>query len=133
MNKPTLSLLFGVVLGAATFAIGYSVSASLSRKAEGFVAECLASNQKPVPADAPAWEKDHLVCEPRDLLATASRPNVKLVGVQASIAETQSAAVVWLERSRIVGVLLFALLALPYCWHFLLKRITELRQASVGR
>lgn len=133
MKKPTQYLLIGLVLGVIAIAIGHIVSAQLSQKVESLISECKVQNQKPTPVDAPAWAKAPLICEPQELESPAGSSNGKLVGVQASIVETRAASLSWQERSRFVGILLFGILALPYCWQFLLRRIVELRQALVGR
>jgi hypothetical protein len=97
------------------------------------MSECNVQHQKPTPVGSPAWATDPLVCEPQDLQSSAGSSSNKLVDIQASILETHSASVAWLQRSRLFGILVFGFLALPYCWHFLLRRIVELRQAFIGR
>lgn len=140
LTKPTLFLLLGLILGGAAIAIGYVVSGQLSHKVETLVSECAAANLKraaanlkPVPADAPAWARDQMVCELRELESSTGPSSRRLVGVQASIVETHAASLAWRGQSRTIGALLFGVLALPYCWHFLLRRIAELHQAMLGR
>lgn len=131
LKKTTKYLLIGLVLGIMAIVTGYIVSARLSLKVETLISECRVQNQKLNPVDAPQWAKSPLVCEPQELESSSS--SGKLVDIQASIVETHEASLAWQERSRFIGFLLFGILALPYCWQFLLQRIVELRQALVGR
>ena len=132
MTNPSRSLLFGLILGAAAIAGGCVVSEYFNQELERLVAVCETENQKPASPNAPAWAKDPLVCDFR-LLNDAPAASNNLVGVQARIVEAQAASLIWSERSRVVGLLLFGIFAIPYCWHFLLRRIVEVRQALLGR
>lgn len=133
LKTPIQYLLLGLVLGGTAVAIGYIASQYLSNNVETLISECKADHLKPVSASTPEWAKDPLVCELRELEPSAVAQGNSLVGVQARIVETHVLSQAWLHRSRLAGALIFCVLALPYFWYFLLRRISELRRAIVGR
>jgi hypothetical protein len=73
-----------------------------------------------------------LICEPAQL-AEIERPNEPLKGVQAQIAATQrdlSDSESW-PTPVAVAILFFS--CVPWVWYFLLRRISELRDAIIGK
>ena len=71
--------------------------------------------------------KGSFICDPLDLFSVSGSP----VGVQKQIMETYSQRD-WFDFSLVIGGWLFAILAVPYSWYFLLRRLREFTRAMTG-
>jgi hypothetical protein len=129
MTKSTKTLLIGILVSVSLIVLAYFVEKHQQSELAALVEKCGQSNHSDSP-DGPwkQWEKAPLVCEPSDLIL-----NYNLVGIQKDIVEqfySSSNTVEWFKIAA--GSVLF-LCAIPYLWHFLLRRIRELSNAVKGK
>lgn len=127
MDTPTKTLIVGLLVGGLIAGAGVANSHRLQRKIQNLRANCVAEGQRDAnrPDFPRSWEP---ICDPMEL----GRGGQSLVGVQQELANAQRA--LWLsERLTPIAVGIGGVLALPWAWYFVLRRVRELRDAVVGK
>ena len=125
MARSTTTLIAGLTVGGLLVAVGSMRSQQLNDRLDALLLECQQENERIQQRSDPAGIRFELDCS--RYLSDPSAP-----GVQGKIAEAY-AAYSWWDSAILVGVLLALLLAVPWSWYFLLRRLGELRQALIGR
>ena len=135
MDKPTKVLIFGVIVGALVAGGGLTNSYRLEHNVEELQTRCVAKGAKGVERGTILRTAKGLVflCDPVRL----EDSNSDLVGLQGELATAQRKLSQW-NRSWepflvLGGLAITFFLALPWVWYFLLRRISELRGAIVGK
>lgn len=127
MGKPTKSLLVGILAATAGVIVGRVQAVRFEHQVELLQKTCVADGERIAKETGPPSFR--LTCDPVEL-ATSSGT---LVGVQQDIATAQRQAWAWKQWPVRVSAGVGGLLAVPWIWYFLLRRIRELREAIVGR
>jgi hypothetical protein len=121
MDKSMKTLIIGAVCGLAIASVGVVINWQLQQKLDGLVKTCAAERDKRAGGFKP-------FCDPRDLAAFDSG-----VGIQGEIISVQRQLDWWDHWLQLLGLAIAVGLALPWCWYFLLNRIRELRDATIGK
>lgn len=131
MDKFTKLLAVGIACGFIVASLGLANTYRLERKIENLSAACVAEGQRDRNTpDAPAWKRDSMVCDPKDLAKnTAHIPP----GIQGELVRAQLALDLSRNWPLLLAVAIASALSLPWCWYFLLNRVKELREALIGR
>jgi len=131
LQLPTKLLIVGMAIGIAVVGIGYATTRYRLAQVEALVAECQTEHKRaPVSKEKP-WRNDPLVCDPVDLRRLTS--DSPAVGIQAQIVSASSAAGTYFDVSLYLAALIAIVFAIPFAWHFLLRRIRELGDAIRGK
>jgi hypothetical protein len=132
MDKLAKLLAAGVVCGLAIASLGLANTYRLEWKIEKLSAACVAEGERDRNTpDAPAWKRDIiLLCDAETLAKDTTHipPGIQGELVSARLALDSSRRWPFLLAMAIAGVL-----AVPWCWYFLLNRIRELREALIGK
>lgn len=136
MDKPTKILLAGATLSALIVASGWGFSEYAEFHLDELVGRCKAQNIRIVEraqkrqGGKESWEDDPLICDPSELGDLSN----SAVGIQADII-TANRRVNYkpFNWAMAAALVVFVLVASPYSWYFLLRRIRELRDAIVGK
>ena len=127
MDTPTKTLIIGLLAGGLIAATGVTNSRRLERRIEDLRLKCVSDGRKEAsrPDYPRSWE---LICDPTELGQGAQ----SLVGVQQELVNEQRALWRW-ERLTPLAVGIGGVLALPWAWYFVLRRVRELRDAIMGK
>ncbi len=133
MDRPTKLALTGAALAVALVSLGWV--RSLTLEAELREAQAACEREAAATRVASGVFSGRLICEPdiltRDLYAVDYK---KPPGVQGRLVDAQRA--VWSESLgpyAFGGFTIFVLLAMPWLWYFLLRRLRELSDAIKGK
>lgn len=124
MKTETKSLAIGALVAAAIAGGGWLNTARLESKLGRLIVQCQEEGRK---SGAPIFGYE-LDCEPDSLLLLSG----KNVGIQAEVASAQRKVRDSKGWPFILAVAVFGVLAVPWLWYFLLRRLREIRDALVG-
>lgn len=127
MDKPTTSLLAGVSIAILGAMISPVQTTRLEQRLESLHRACIDEGTKMVEDGAPA--SFILTCDPVELATTSGT----FGGTQQQVAVAQNRLWTWQRLSVRVPLGVAGLLALPWAWYFLLRRVRELRDAVTGQ
>ena len=116
----------GLLIAAGTIGLGYIQTGRFEQRVETFRIACVEQGQRMAKDLGNSFILD---CDPTELAASSSAH----VGVQNDIAVTQRRLWAWKQWPAPIAVVIGGVLAMPWSWHFLLRRVRELRDAIIGR
>lgn len=126
MDKPTKLLIIGVVLGGLIMGVGQIRTWQLEKRIKELQAECARESKQTIKEP-----KIKLVCDSKDLLRLET--DTPAPGIQGKLVSAQRNLNRWKETSILIGLAVFLILSVPWCWYFLLRRVKELSQAIIGK
>ena len=132
MEKPTKILIAGLALGAAVAAGGVVNTHRLQAKLEELRTACIAEGEKEatVPGSDAALAAQYggkSLCDPVEL--TRSNSGIEPPGVQGQLEKTHHEFLDSEQWPVLLGAAITLLLAVPWIWYFLLRRLKEIREA----
>jgi hypothetical protein len=131
MDKLAKLLAAGVVCGLAIASLGLANIYRLEWKIEKLSAACVAEGERH--RNTPELDIIFL-CDAETLAETFAKDTTHIPpGIQGELASARLA----LDSSRrwpfLLAMAIAGVLAVPWCWYFLLNRIRELREALIGK
>ncbi len=136
MDKPTKLLIAGLALGGAIAAGGFINTHRLQAKLEELRTACIAEGEKEAAvsgsnAALAAKYGGKLLCDPIEL--SRSNSSSERPGPQEQLVKTQHELRGSEQLPIFVGAAIALLLAVPWTWYFLLRRLKEIREAITGK
>ena len=129
MTAPSKLFAIGLIAAVACFGAGRIIVMRADTHLKSLVATCHDESERAQHSNTNVpWEKDPLVCDPREL-ASIGAP----VGIQAQIASAYGRLLSLRQWTWLVPAAIAAASAIPFLWYFLLRRIRELSGAVIGR
>ncbi|TAJ98218.1 hypothetical protein EPO44_11975 [bacterium] len=132
MDRATKLLLGGIILGGITVGFGQVRVWQLEKHIEELKLECARESEETKQLSIQQHNLDfQLLCDPEDLLQ--SKTEKPAPGIQGKLMHTQGSLNRWKEIPTLLGLGLFVILSVPWCWYFLLRRVRELSKAIAGK
>jgi len=136
MGKPMKILIVGLALGVAVAGSGVVNTHRLQAKLDELRTICIAEGEKEamVPGNYAALAAKYggkSLCDPVEL--SHSNSGSEPSGVQGQLVKTHHELLGSEQWPILLGATITLLLAVPWIWYFLLRRIKEIREAITGK